>query len=110
MGTRTWRISSVAYAVDEMASDAKIARAKTLSRRRSDSSAEASGRPTTSRLRIEAMAAQSPWVAWSSTSGGEAPTRRSRRSCAGGQEAEAEGGLRRPPPSERLAGRKLEPT
>ena len=57
-GTRTWRISSVAYAVDEMASDAKTARATTFGSRVCASSADASGRPTTSRFRMEGIPAK----------------------------------------------------
>jgi hypothetical protein len=53
-GTRTWRISSVAYAVDEIASDAKTARAMIFGSSVWCSSADASGRPTTSRLRTDA--------------------------------------------------------
>src|SRR4051812_10016439 len=53
IGTRTRRISSVAYAVDEIASDANTARAVGLPRRCPSSSVEASGRPTTSRFSAE---------------------------------------------------------
>jgi hypothetical protein len=49
----TKRISSVAYAVEEMGSDEKVERAMTLGRRWCSCSAVASGRPTRSRFRME---------------------------------------------------------
>src|SRR3954467_10105380 len=52
----TKRISSVAYAVEEMASDENTASAMTLGMRWCSCSAVASGRPTTRRLNIVSTA------------------------------------------------------
>src|SRR5262245_1813384 len=56
---RTTRMASIAYAVDEMASDAKTGRATILRRRWWCSSADGIGLPTRIRLVVEYMAGAS---------------------------------------------------
>ena len=55
----TTRISSVAYAVEEMASEANTGRAMIFRRRWWRSSADGIGRPTRIRFRVEYMAGES---------------------------------------------------